>query len=51
MQLGVDLSISQVENNFIGTGLMPAPDVDAELAENCCIRPTCSAIFVVVVFY
>ena len=49
MQLGVDLSISQVENNFMGTGLTPAPDVDAETAENGCVRTTCSAIFVVVV--
>ena len=48
MQLGVDLSTSHVENNFIGTGLTPAPDVDAEVPDNCCVRPTCSAIFVVV---
>jgi len=48
MQLGVDLSTSQVENNFIGTGLIPALDVEAGFADNCCVRPTCSAIFVVV---
>ena len=28
MQLGVDLSISHVENNFIGTGFIPAVVAD-----------------------
>jgi len=50
MQLGVDLSTSQVENNFIGTGLTPAPDAEPAFADNCCVRPVCSAIFVVVDF-
>jgi len=50
MQLGVDLSISHVENNFIGTGLMPAPGVDADPTADGTVRTTCSAIFVVVVY-
>ena len=49
MQLGVDFSTSQVENNFIGTGLFPVAlaafvDNDANPSPTTANFPLCSAI-------